>query len=208
MEAISSAQIIKSNINDLELCSDSYPFNLPLRIKNFENESEYNKFIKSCEKLIRSCPEYRQWRNYISDILQIQTCSITHENMVECSIHIHHHVPSLFSLVKSIINKHIEAEESFSSFDICIEVMEYHFANRVGFVPLITSIHEKFHNGYLKIPIELVKGNYQYYLDNEFKFLDDEEIRVVTERLAVKMEDILDNDWTKDNYPGLIGVSS
>lgn len=186
MDPISPGQIIMSNLNELELCSDSYPFNLPLRTKNFENESEYNKFIKACERLIRSCPEYKQWRDYITDVLQIQTCSITNENMNECSVHIHHHIPSLFSLVKSIINKHMEAEESFSSFDICVEIMEYHYSNRIGFVPLVNTIHEKFHNGYIKIPIELVKGNYQYYLDNEFRFLNDEDIRVVTERLAVK----------------------
>ena len=49
---------IKSNIEKLELYSEQYPFSLPLRIKNFENEADYNKFIKNCEKLIRGSVEY------------------------------------------------------------------------------------------------------------------------------------------------------
>ena len=31
---------VKSNVEGLELYSDQYPFRLPLRIRNFENELE------------------------------------------------------------------------------------------------------------------------------------------------------------------------
>ena len=74
---------IKSNVENLELYSDQYPFSLALRIKNFENESEYKKFIRNCEKLIRSSVEYRQWKNYIIDVLGVNTCMITNERIDE-----------------------------------------------------------------------------------------------------------------------------
>ncbi len=49
---------IFSNIENLELYSDQYPFTLSLRTSNFESEIEYRKFVKNCELLIRRCREY------------------------------------------------------------------------------------------------------------------------------------------------------
>ncbi len=137
---------IKSNIEKLELYSDQYPFSLPLRIKNFENEADYNKFIKNCEKLIRGSVEYKQWRNYITDVLQVNSCFITNERMDECTLEIHHHIPSLFTLLKALVNKNMDKDEAFSTFDVCMEAIEIHFANKVGYIAVISSIHEKIHN--------------------------------------------------------------
>ena len=79
---------VKSNIKNLELYSDNYPFSLPLRIKAFENESEYKKFIKNCEMLVRRCVEYRQWKNYIIDVLGINTCMVTDERIDQFKTHL------------------------------------------------------------------------------------------------------------------------
>jgi len=195
---------VKSNTEELELYSDNYPFNLPLRISNFENESEYGKFIKSCEKIIRTCPEYKQWRSYITDVLGIQTCCLTNEIMEETSIAIHHHIPSLYSITKAMINKRISEEQRFSSLEIALDVMTLHFENRVGFLPIINSLHEKFHNGCLKIPVELVKGDYSYFIDHYMQYLDDTDKEIITERLAVRLENFPTNKWDRDHYPGLI----
>ena len=59
---------VKSNVEGLELYSDNYPFRLSLRVRNFENEAEYKKFIKNCEMNIRRSIEYKLWRNYIKRI--------------------------------------------------------------------------------------------------------------------------------------------
>jgi len=57
---------IKSNEANLELYSEEYPFRLPLRIKNFHDDSDYKKFIRSVERMVRNSPEYKEWRNYIA----------------------------------------------------------------------------------------------------------------------------------------------
>lgn len=201
---ISLTDLIKSDVEKLEISSENYPFNLPLRISTFEGEKEYLAFVKNCEKAVRGCVEYKLWRNYIRDVLQIQTCALTHERLDQTTIDIHHHVPSLFILIKSIIAKRIEEEKSFSTFDIALETIEFHFQNRVGFVPLVSSLHEKFHNGYLKIPIDMVKGNFKYFIDNYFKYLEDEDLDVLNQRLIVKIEDCGEYQWSSNNYPGLI----
>jgi hypothetical protein len=189
---------VKSNVEDLQLYSDNYPFRLSLRISNFENETEYKKFIRNCESLIRKSVEYKLWRNYIIDVLQIDECMITHEKNSEVSIDVHHHIPSLYTLVASLVNRNIENGEDFCTFDLCKEVIELHYQNKVGYVTLLKSMHEKFHNGRLDIPISLVKGDYRYYVNNFTKYIDDNDLETVEYRLSVNESNV---SWMRNNYP-------
>lgn len=188
---------VKSNVESLELYSDHYPFSLALRIKNFENESEYKKFIRNCEKLVRSSVEYRQWKNYIIDVLGVNTCMVTHERIDEVTIEVHHHLPSLFVLIQTLINKKIEMTEEFSSFDIAQEAIELHFKNKIGYVTLVKTIHEKFHNGYLTVPKDIVRGDYDYFLREYSSFIDDEALEVITQRLSI---DTSNCTWSRNDY--------
>lgn len=188
---------VKSNVEGLELYSDNYPFRLSLRIKNFENEVEYKKFIKNCEMNIRRSVEYKLWRNYIVDVLHINSCMITGEVMGEVSIDVHHHLPGLFTLVSAIINRKLDHDEEFCSFDVCQEAIELHFMNKIGYTTLLKSMHEKFHNGFLTIPIEFVKGNYEYFLKNYSKYLDEDDLEILEKRLVINESNC---DWSRDNY--------
>jgi hypothetical protein len=190
---------IKSNIENLELYSDNYPFRLSLRIRNFPNESDYKKFIKNCESIIRRSIEYKYWVSYIKDILQIDRCMITHERNSETTIEVHHHIPSLFVLITSIVNKNIEEDREFCTFDICQEAIQLHYQNKVGYVTLLSSMHEKFHNGCLDIPIEFVRGDYKYYIDNYRKFIDESDMEKIENRLVTNGTNC---SWTINEYPG------
>lgn len=189
--------VIKSNPETYEIYSERHPFSLSLRISNFENEVTYKKFIKNCEMMIRRSTEYKDWRNYIIDILQINHCMITYEKMDDVTIEVHHHIPSLYTLVTALVNKCIETNEDFCSFDICQRAIEIHFQNRVGYVTLLKSLHEKFHNGKLNVPISFVKGDYTYFLREYSKHLDETELETIQNRLAINEHNCT---WSKDNY--------
>lgn len=195
---------IKSNIENLQLYSDTHPFSLSLRIKNFENESSYKKFIRNCEMLVRKCNEYKLWKNYIIDILQFNECVVTHEHIGEVTIELHHHIPSLFTFMTALVNEKIENNKEFCSFDIAQEAIELHFKNKVGYVTLIKTMHEKFHNGYLKIPIKFVKGDYHYFIKKYSEYLDEADLDKINERLAVKESNYT---WSRNDYPEAIGDS-
>ena len=188
---------VKCDVENLELYSDTHPFRLSLRIKTFESEAEYNKFIRNVETTIRRSIEYKMWKGYIIDVLGIKTCMITNERIDECSIEVHHHLPSLFTVVKAIVNKKIENKEEFSTFDISLEAIELHFQNKIGYATLIKSMHEKFHNGFLSIPRELVKGDYMYFVNEYSKYLDESDLEVINMRLATNVSNC---EWTRDNY--------
>ncbi|MFW6242534.1 MAG: hypothetical protein ACOC2W_00075 [bacterium] len=191
---------VKSNVEKLELYSDNYPFNLPLRISTFDDESLYTKFIKNIEKSVRASIEYKLWTDYIKDVIGVQNCFITNERLDQVKIDIHHHIPSLYILVKAILNKKIQETTEFCSFDIATEAIEVHFKNRVGYVALIKSMHEKFHNGFLRIPINLVKGDFQWFIREYSEYLDQEDLDVINERLTITDSN---NNWSVDNYPGV-----
>jgi hypothetical protein len=189
---------IKSNVENLELYSDNYPFNLRLRISNFQSEPDYKKFVKNCESMLRKSIEYRLWKNYLIDVLQNDHCMITFENIAEVTIEVHHHVPSLYTLMASLINKRLEKGEDFCTFDIVMEAVELHFKNKIGYVMLLTSMHEKFHNGHLDIPIELVRGDFRTYLKDYIPYIDEADLDIINERMSINRSNC---EWTRDNYP-------
>jgi len=195
---------IKSNTETLEIYSDRHPFSLSLRISNFENEATYKKFVRNCEHIIRKSIEYKEWRNYIIDVLQINECMITHERMDEVTVEVHHHVPSLYTLTTALVNKCIEENISFCTFDICQQAIELHFQNRVGYVTLLKSIHEKFHNGKLDIPISFVRGDYNYFIREYSRYLDEADLDTINSRLVVNENTCT---WARNEYPE-IAVSS
>jgi hypothetical protein len=180
-----------------ELFSEDSPFRLALRVKNFENETQYKKFLKNCEKLVRSSLEYNLWRDYIRDVLQIQECAITQEKMSEVSIEVHHHVPSLFLMVKALVNKKIDANEEFSTFDVAIKIIELHFENKLGYITLLTSIHEKFHNGFLTIPMSIVKGDYNAFMREYGSYLDEDDLDNMNQRMSINENNC---SWTRNTY--------
>ncbi len=190
---------LKSNEEKFELYSDEYPFKLSLRIKNFADNSEYKKFIKTVERMVRMSLEYKEWRNYIIDVLGIDHCMLTNESVDEVTIEVHHHIPSLYALVSAVTNEFIEKEKDFCTMDVALKIIELHFQNKVGYVTLLKSMHEKFHNGYLRIPINLVKGDYQYILKHYKNYFDEDELDKINYRMAVKESNV---SWTKETYSG------
>jgi len=192
------SSLIESNEEDNVIYSTRHPCSLSLRIRTFVDPKEYDKFIKTVEKMVRTSSEYREWKNYIIEVLQVNTCSVSNESIEDCSIEIHHHIPSLYVLVKGIINKYLDEGKEFCTFDICVKCIELHFKNKVGFVPLIKSLHEKFHKDKLQIPSKMVMGDYKWLLDN-YRF-DQEDLELINARL--QLEQIAGCAWRRDDYPG------
>jgi len=189
---------IKADENILKLYSTNSPFELSMRIKKFENDSTYNKFIKSVERMVRSSYEYKLWKSYLIDVLGLTTCVITDENLSELTLEVHHHVPSLYLIVKAILNEAMENGEFFCTYDIATRVMEIHFKNQIGYAMMCKSMHEKYHNGFLEVPIESINGNYMEFINNYSRFLDSEDLDNLNNLLQINQSNC---QWIRNNYP-------
>jgi len=188
--------ITSSTDEENTIVSSVVTFKLPLRIDDFPTDKEFERFIKSCERIVRMSPEYKLWTSYVRDVLHMECCKITGESINETSVDIHHHPFSLYSIVKGLIYEKLGADEKFCSFDIATECIELHFQMKVPFVSLVSSLHEKFHNGFLKIPMEIVYGKSDYLMDRLFKYLDEEDKATIVERLSINK----DNCGWKEGY--------
>jgi len=172
-------------------------YNLPLRRDQFLSPIDYKKFIKAVERMVRGSMEYREWVHYLKNELDIQECEITHEKDTECSIEIHHHPISLFNVCSLVLDTLMEQNEKFSTFDVAQIVISLHFMNKIGFVPLLKSIHEKYHNGFLLIPIEACRGSWRCLLE---EFVVSPEIQVAVEKLASVTKACVTQYWQRNNY--------
>jgi hypothetical protein len=173
---------------DQVLSAEDYPYTLSLRRKDLDDEKSLNKFIMSCEKLVRISPEYRMWTYYIRDVLGNTTCCVTGEKHSETTIEIHHHPYSLYTYTKGVVLKKIHDNEEFCSFDIATKIVELHYEMKVPFCLLVLSLHKKYHNGAFLIPMSLVMGDRDYFLKNYSFYLPDDEQETILRRFEITEE--------------------
>lgn len=196
-----SSDTIKSNGEDMELSSENSPYTLSLRRGEFIDEKDLNRFVKSVEKVVRGCPEYREWTGYIKDTLGHYSCSLTGEVSAQCDVDIHHHPVTLFSTTKAVIMQYLQSSKEFCTFDIAQDVINLHFENKLGYVVMVRTLHQKFHNGFLNLPMDIVHGNWQHIV-YEYEH-DDDDAEIIQSRLAITRENCGWGDkykWSKDTY--------
>lgn len=142
---------------------------------DFYEDKERIKFIKHVERALRTSPEYRAFISYIREELQFNNCSyLNNLTSIDVSIEIHHHPFTLFNLVEIIVEKYIREGELFNTFMIAHDVMELHYGNRVGLIPLSKTIHELVHSDSENKPYirpELVIGNYMSFFKEYDKYI-------------------------------------
>ena len=191
----------EKKLEEIIFKQENCTFDLPLRIDQFSSDKELIRYIKNVENLVRRSSEYYYWKKYVTEALGHTSCSFTNENMSECTIEIHHHPINLFTICKSVILSKIEKQKKFCTFEIALEIIELHFQDKVGYIPLLSSLHEKYHNGYLEVPIDLIYGNYSYILKNyTIEDCDREKIIELCKIVKSKSKYI----WSKNTYPALI----
>jgi len=175
-------------------------FNLPLRIKTFSAQKDFEQFVKNVERSVRSSIEYRLWVKYITEHLGNVKCALTQESMNECPVEIHHHPITLYTVVKSVLNDMMSKNMEFSTFDVATKVIELHFQNKVGYVVLLSDLHKKYHSGFLNLPVEMVNGDYRYILQKYA--IEENEYDKICRLCNIHVED-MKQSWKKDEYPGI-----
>lgn len=139
------------------------------------------KTIISIEKIVRSSYEYNKYIGYLKNELDITSCKFVPEvdikNIKGVSIEFHHFPFTLFDITEAITKKELESDETgegISMFQVASKVMEEHFRNNIGLVPLTKTVHEMAHNDAIKIPVSYAYGNYEEFYINYKNYLSKE----------------------------------
>jgi len=199
LESLTKIQQESSNEDNVFQLSNS-EFNLPLRIQSFSTTKDYESFVKNVEKLVRTSAEYRLWVHYITDSLGHSKCEFTKESINECPVVVHHHPIALYYIVKGVLNDFLSKNIEFSTFDVAVKTIELHFQNKVGYVILLSDLHSKYHSGFLNIPIEIVHGDYRFFMSHYT--IEENEFDRITSLCNIHIEDVKQS-WSKDNYPAI-----
>lgn len=184
--------IVTYDENQNKLQSDFSEYTLKMSREAIEDEKLLNKFIKKCEALIRTSPEYSDWTDYIRNVMEMTECQITGEAHSQAKSDIHHHPFCLYTLVKGVILKRVINEKEFTSMEIMTEVLDMHYKMKAPFIVLLKSIHEKYHNGFINLPMELVQGDKNYFIKEYGGFLDVEDLDPIVEKMKI--------NWTNCGY--------
>ena len=125
------------------------------------------RFIKKIEALIRGSNEYKAYISYLRNDLGMWHCSFLPNldmSMDEIGLEMHHCPINLYTMVDIVITHRLARGQPVTSLSVADEVMNMHFENKVGMVPLSRSAHKLVHAGNLTVHPLMVHGDYLGFL--------------------------------------------
>lgn len=139
--------------------------------------------------------EYRDYIAYLKEYVNMNQCAFF--NNVENAqgnrvrIEIHHEPLTLYDIVKVVVNKYIQEAIPLNELYIADEVMNLHYTNQVGLIPLSKSVHQIVHNSNdIIIPLHMVYGNYKQFLEEYNDYLSiDETDTFILDKIENKIDE-------------------
>lgn len=155
----------------------SKPSNMEYSV-SLRTEKDRNKFIKRIESLIRSSKEYKDYIRFLKEHMDLNSCvffqAVSPEENKRFRVELHHEPFTLYDYVSVVLDKFIDEGLPLNDLLIADEVMELHYNNQVGLVPLSKTIHRLVHESVkVMVPLNMVYGNYDEFLDKYKKYIPD-----------------------------------
>jgi hypothetical protein len=163
--------------------------------KKVYDEQEFKKFILNTERLIRGSREYT---GYV-ELLRTNLSQLNADNILsnitsaDAELEFHHYPLSLYDIVEIVSVHSFLSGKDFNTFTLSKEIMESHYANTIGLVPLSKTNHELAHNGDLFISKKQIFGDYKKFIVKYKKGIAPDLI----ERIK-KMEELSDKNIPSD----------
>jgi len=184
---------IKSKVTDsnIELSNTEGIFAETYYFTDFFDDKKLKRFIKGCERMIRSSNEYKTYIGFLKNTVGLKNCSvlgyIDHDNAI---IEFHHYPFTLYDIVQLCVNKHILEEKPFNTFIISRQVLLDHYDNIIGVTPLSTTVHELVHAKQIFVSLNQVYGDLNEFINKYYVALTDEEIENYNELVEMTRADV------------------
>lgn len=185
-------------------------------VLTFKTNKEKDRIIKRIERQIRMSIEYRDYIKFLKDYVNMNACAFFKnvsndgaENK-RIKIEVHHEPFTLRDYVEVVLNKYIDLGMPLNELYIADEVMQIHYENQVGLIPLSRTMHQVMHkSNKIKIPLYMLYGDYMAFMRGYEDYLTDEMIekleRKINETNAIK-EDSFSPLEKKYTYLEIDGV--
>lgn len=155
------------------------------------------KFIERCKRTIRRSLEYKDYIKFLKENVGLDSCIfwnniLSGSKKKRISIQMHHEPFTLEDYVRVVLKKYEAEGLEIDEFDIAEEVMQIHYDNMVGLVPVSKTAHQLIHNTEkLFVPLNMVYGEYNRFLtqyDECIEMLSNEEDYDLYAKLERKLE--------------------
>jgi hypothetical protein len=143
----------------------------------FIDITNYSKFIKAVERMVRTSKEYSGFVSYIKSVLGINFCQVNSKITDEDATIEMHHGPlfTLYDICEVILNFFIKSNMKINTFRVSNAVIEEHYALRVQVVMLAITNHEAFHNRDLFLNIQQGIGDIDSFIKKYTPYLTDDQ---------------------------------
>lgn len=165
--SVGSREVIESH-TELDILEYSTPY----KCKSLYEDSvidmdsrDYQKFVKSVERVARGSKELKGYIKYLKDNLDQDRCAIFNAiNMTNASIELHHYPFSMYDITDIMIRYKMAIGEEYSTISLAKEIAEIHYRGMIGLVPLSKTVHELVHEGDIFIPLQWIHGNFTEFV--------------------------------------------
>lgn len=151
-----------------------------------------DKFIKTCERYIRSSNEYREYINFIKREMRMDACyvnpTIRSANGKKYRIELHHEPFTLYDLVDIEIARREMEMEPLTLSQICENVMELHYAGLVGLIPLSKTQHQLIDCNKLFIPLQHIYQDFYKYYEMFADVIESEQCQHIKKKIDTKVQ--------------------
>ena len=151
--------------------------------------------------------EYRDYIFFLKENLDFSKCAFfpnIDQKISKTKIEIHHEPFTLFDIVDVVLQKYIDEGYPINELYIAEEVMELHYRNMVGLIPLSVTIHQMIHPKKIDnekkifIPLHMVYGGFRDFISEYAEYMDDG----IYEKFKRKLEET--KNLTEEAFNALI----
>lgn len=188
MKTLDDKKVIKKDLppeNQTEFKIDIQEYDESTAYLEIPEELD-EKTVSYIEKEVRSSFEYRNYISYLKNELNLTKCSMMPGidiTTTAVSLEFHHYPMNLFEITEAIGKQMLDnsGNKKISCFDIAEKVVEEHYRNNIGLVPLTKTMHDMAHNRSIIIPISKVNGNYKQFIKKYKDYIDQDILDRVAE---------------------------
>lgn len=135
---------------------------------DFYSASDYNRFIKGCEKIVRTSDEYKAYIAFLVNEMKLDHCmilsNITFDDNVTVEMH-HGPILTLFDYCAIVTEHFIRNEIPLSTFAVAKTVLMEHYDHNVQVVMLSKTAHEMAHTKKIFIHPKQAWGDLNRFLE-------------------------------------------
>ena len=125
-------------------------------IYNIVSEKDKIKTVKTCERMIRSSLEYKDYIKFLKDYIDMTKCSFFGNSKMDhyskFKVEIHHSPFTLYDITMTVLLKHLDYYGQINLFEVCEEVMKLHYQCKVGLIPFLLKARASPTSGAIPIP--------------------------------------------------------